>query len=130
MPKASPVPCKTLLTPNDHILLMIDFQSQMAFPTRSIDIVNLRNNTALVSKAAKLFNVATILTTVAAKTFSGPMFTEITEVFKDRQVIDRTTMNSWEDKNVINEVNKLNKSRIVLTGLWTSICVTEPALSA
>ena len=81
MMKAKAEPGSTLLTPQDHTLIMIDFQSQMAFATKSIDAVMLRNNAALVAKAAQEFGVSTILTTVAEKTFSGPMFDEITAAF-------------------------------------------------
>ena len=77
MPTAKPTPGKTLLTPADHTLIMIDFQSQMAFATKSIDPVILRNNAALVANAAKIFGVSVIPTTVAEKSFSGPMFDEI-----------------------------------------------------
>ena len=130
MPEAKPVPGRTLLTPDDHTLILIDFQSQMAFATKSIDAVALRNNAAMVAKAAKGFGVSTILTTVAEKTFSGPMFAEITEAFSGETMIDRTSMNTWEDKNVIDRVNRIGKQRIVLAGLWTSVCIVGPALSA
>jgi nicotinamidase-related amidase len=128
--KATPTPGSTLLTPKDHTLIMIDLQSQMAFATKSIDAVLLRNNAALVSRAAAGFNVSTILTTVAEKTFSGPMFTEVTDPFPGRPVLDRTSMNCWEDAAVIAKVNEIGKSRIVLAGLWTSVCIVGPALSA
>jgi nicotinamidase-related amidase len=130
MPTAKPTPGGSLLHPADHTLIMIDFQSQMAFATKSIDAVTLRNNAALTIKAAKEFKVSTILTTVAEKSFSGPMFDEILSVFPDEKVIDRTTMNTWEDANVIEQVNRIGKSRIVLAGLWTSVCIVGPALSA
>lgn len=127
---ASPTPATSLLNHDDHTLILIDHQSQMAFATKSIDAVMLRNNAALISKSASLFKVATILTTVAEKTFSGPIFGEIKSVFPDAPVIDRTTMNCWEDKNVTHAVNTIGKSRIVLAGLWTSVCIVGPALSA
>ena len=127
---ATPTPGSKLLTPHDHVLLMIDFQSQMAFATKSIDAINLRNNAALVANAAKGFGVSTILTTVAEKSFSGPMFSEITEAFPGQKLFDRTSMNTWEDAEVIKEINKIGKKRIVLTGLWTGVCIVGPALSA
>lgn len=102
----------------------------MAFATKSIDAVNLRNNAALISKAASEFKVPTIVTTVAEKSFSGPTFDEIKQVFANQKAIDRTTMNTWEDVNVIAEVNRIARSRIVLAGLWTSVCIVGPALSA
>jgi nicotinamidase-related amidase len=128
--KATPTPGSKLLTPKDHTLIMIDFQSQMAFATKSIDAVTLRNNAALVAHAASGFGVSTILTTVAEKTFSGPMFGEITDSFPGQKLLDRTSMNTWEDAAVIKQVNEIGKGRIVLAGLWTSVCIVGPALSA
>jgi len=128
--KATATPGKLLLSPKDHTLILIDFQSQMAFATKSIDPVVLRNNAALVSHAARIFGVSTIPTTVAEKTFSGPMFDEIKEAFPDARFFDRTSMNTWEDEGVIGEVNRIGKGRIVLAGLWTSVCIVGPALSA
>ncbi len=127
---AKAVPGKTLLDPTNHSLILIDFQSQMAFATKSIDAVSLRNNAALISKAAKEFKVPTILTTVAEKSFSGPMFDEISAVFPGQKVIDRTSMNTWEDERIAVEVNAIGRSRIVLAGLWTSVCIVGPTLSA
>jgi len=129
-PKAAPTPGKTLLSPKDHTLILIDFQSQMAFATKSIDAVMLRNNAALVANAARIFNVSTIPTTVAEKSFSGPMFDEIKTALPRAKFFDRTSMNTWEDKGVIEEVNRIGKGRIVLAGLWTSVCIVGPALSA
>ncbi len=130
MPTAQPKPGKTLLNPTDHTLIMIDHQSQMAFATKSIDAVQLRNNAALVAKAAAEFKVATILTTVAEKTFSGPIFDEIRTVFPTASVTDRTTMNTWEDSRISELVNHHARGKIVLAGLWTSVCIVGPALSA
>ena len=127
---ATPTPGKTLLTPRDHALVMIDFQSQMSFATHSIDAITLRNNAGLAARAAASFKVPTILTTVAAKTFSGPMFNEVTDPFPGQALLDRTSMNTWEDAAVIKKINETGKSRIVLAGLWTSVCIVGPALSA
>jgi nicotinamidase-related amidase len=127
---ATPTPGKTLLTPRDHALIMIDFQSQMSFATHSIDAITLRNNAGLAARAAASFKVPTILTTVAAKTFSGPMFNEVTDPFPGQALLDRTSMNTWEDAAVIKKINEIGKSRLVLAGLWTSVCIVGPALSA
>lgn len=127
---ATPTPGSLLVTPKDHTLVMIDFQSQMAFATKSIDAVLLRNNAALVANAAAGFGVSTVLTTVAEKTFSGPMFSEITDAFPGQPLLDRTSMNTWEDAAVIEEINAIGKKRLVFCGLWTSVCIVGPTLSA
>jgi len=127
---ATPTPGKTLLSPTDHALVLIDFQSQMAFATKSIAPELLRNNAALVANAAAGFEVPTILTTVAEKSFSGPMFSEVTDPFPGQKLLDRTSMNTWEDAAVIDEVNRIGKQRLVFAGLWTSVCIVGPVLSA
>ncbi|MBB3769894.1 nicotinamidase-related amidase [Angulomicrobium tetraedrale] len=130
MATATPTPGKALIAPDNHALVLIDFQSQMSFATKSIDAITLRNNAALIANAAAGFKVPTILTTVAEKSFSGPMFSEITEAFPGQKLLDRTSMNTWEDAAVIDEVNRIGRDRIVLAGLWTSVCIVGPALSA
>jgi nicotinamidase-related amidase len=127
---AKAVPAKALLSPSNHALVLIDFQSQMAFATKSIDAIELRNNVALISQAAAGFKVPTLLTTVAEKSFSGPMFDEIKQAFPGHPVIDRTSMNTWEDEHIAVEINRLDKNRLVMAGLWTSVCIVGPVLSA
>nr|WP_272210243.1 hydrolase [Marinicella sp. W31]MDC2876108.1 hydrolase [Marinicella sp. W31] len=123
-------PADSLLTADNHTLILIDHQPQMAFATKSIDITELRNNTVGLTKSAKLFEVPTILTTVAADSFSGAIFPEIQAVYPDVAPIDRTTMNAWEDDNVVDVVEDLGRKKLVLAGLWTEICILLPALSA
>lgn len=127
---AKAAPGKSLISPTDHTLILIDFQSQMAFATKSIAPELLRNNAALISRAAKSFNVPTILTTVAEKSFSGPMFEEIVEAFDHQPMLDRTSMNTWEDAAVVDEVNRIGNERIVFAGLWTGVCIVGPVASA
>ena len=96
----------SLLDPKNCVLVLIDFQPQMAFAVKSIDGQTLINNAEGLAKAAKIFNVPTILTSVAEKSFSGPYFTQIKKVYPGQEVIDRTTMNSWEDKRVVDAIKK------------------------
>ena len=126
---AKPIPGKTLVSPQDHTLIMIDHQSQMAFATKSIDAVTLRNNAAMVAEAAAGFKVSTILTTVAEKTFSGPIFDEIKDAFPGAAVIDRTSMNTWEDGRVTDRVNQIGK-KSARTGWSSPGCGPRSASSA
>ena len=130
MSLATATPAQSLLSPSNHALILIDHQSQMAFATHSIDIAALRNNVALIGKGAAGFSVPVLLTTVAEKSFSGPLFPEITAIFPDAPLFDRTSMNAWEDQGVIDEVNRIGRRRLVIAGLWTSVCIVGPTLSA
>lgn len=125
-------PGPELLSPSNHALVLVDHESQMAFAVSSQPIDQLRNNTALVAGASKIFNVPTVVTTVAEKSFSGPVFREIEEVYpqKTSNYIDRTTMNTWEDVNAHKAITGKGKKKLVFAGLWTSVCIVGPALSA
>ena len=129
-PAHAAAPSPRLLTPNNQTLILIDHQPQMAFATKSIDIAELRNNVTGLAKAATVFKVPTILTTVAAKSFSGPIFPELQAVFPDQKPIDRTTMNTWEDQRVVDQVKKFGRKKVVMAALWTEVCLVEPVLSA
>jgi len=125
-------PSPELLNPTNHALLLIDHEGQMAFATHSISTTELRNNVGLVAGASKIFKVPTVVTTVAEKSFSGPVFPEIQEFYPESTsgYVDRTTMNTWEDLNAHRAITGKNKKKIVMAGLWTSVCIVGPTLSA
>ena len=119
-----------LLTPDNCMLLLIDHQPQMAFATHSIDGQTLVNNVTGLAKSAKIFGVPTILTTVAAASFSGPIFSSVQAVFPRFKPIDRTTMNAWEDAKVVDAVRKTGRKKLVIAALWTEVCLATAAISA
>lgn len=125
-------PSPHLLSPDNHALVLIDFEGQMAFATSSIAISELRTNVAVICGASKIFNVPTIVTTVAEESFSGPVFPEIEEFYPvaTSGYIDRTSMNTWEDEAAYKAITSTKKQKLVLAGLWTGVCIVGPALSA
>ncbi|CAD0001596.1 hydrolase [Flavobacterium chungangense] len=125
-------PSTNLLSPDNHALVLIDFEGQMAFATSNIALSELRNNVAIICGASKIFNVSTVVTTVAEESFSGPVFPEVEEYYPiaTSGYIDRTTMNTWEDEAAYKAITGKNKKKIVLAGLWTGVCIVGPALSA
>ena len=125
-------PSPKLLSPANHALVLIDFEGQMTFATKSIDIAELRSNVGIVVGASKIFNVATVITTVAEETFSGPVFPEIEDGYPQLTsgYIDRTSMNTWEDRAAYQAIVGKGKQKIVFAGLWTSVCIVSAVLSA
>lgn len=119
-----------LLDPGNCTLALIDHEPQMFFGVQSTDRQTIINNVVGLAKAAKIFKVPTVLTTVSAKEFSGPLMPQIQAVFPDQKPIDRTTMNSWEDKNFVAAIKKTNRKKIVMAALWTEVCLAFPAISA
>ncbi|GGZ03357.1 hydrolase [Streptomyces poonensis] len=125
---ASPSP--DLLTPDNCAVLFVDHQPQMFFGTGSGDRTAIINATVGLAKAARAFDVPVVLSTVAAESFSGPIMPQLADVFPDQKIIDRTSMNAWEDTAFVDAVKATGRKKLVLAGLWTEVCVVLPTLSA
>lgn len=119
-----------LLTPDNCQLIFIDHQPQMAFGVQSIDRQVLKNNTVGLAKAAKLFNVPTTITTVETESFSGHTYPELLAVFPSQPLLERTSMNSWDDQKVRDALAKNGRRKVVVSGLWTEVCNITFAFSA
>ncbi|MBM7171462.1 hydrolase [Streptomyces sp. G44] len=123
-------PGPDLLTPDNCAVLFVDHQPQMFFGTGSGDRTAIINAATGLAKAAKVFDVPVVLSTVAAESFSGPIMPQLSAVFPDQKVIDRTSMNAWEDVPFVEAVKATGRRKLVIAGLWTEVCVVLPALSA
>jgi nicotinamidase-related amidase len=121
---------KGLLTPDNCVVALVDLQPQMLFGTSNFDRQSIINSNVALSKATRVFNVPTILTTVESKSFSGNIWPQIQAIFPDQTPIERSTMNSWDDGTFVNAVRKSGRKKIVLAGLWTETCVTLPTIQA
>lgn len=116
------------LTPKNCAVALIDYQPAMFFGVQSHDRLSIIHNAATLVKTAKLFNIPTVLSTVAQNSFSGPLIPEITSVFPDQSIIDRTSINAWVDPNFQKAIETTGRKKIVVAGLWTEACVLFPTL--
>ncbi|MCT4706907.1 MULTISPECIES: hydrolase [Dryocola] len=119
-----------VLTPANCQMIFIDQQPQMAFGVQSIDRQVLKNNTVALAKAAKVFNIPTIITTVETESFSGNTYPELLDVFPGKDILERTSMNSWDDQKVRDALAANGKKKVVVSGLWTEVCNNSFALCA
>ncbi len=119
-----------VLTPTNCQLIFIDHQPQMAFGVQSIDRQVLKNNTVALAKSAKVFDIPTIITTVETQGFSGPTYPELLDVFPAAPILERTSMNSWDDQKVRDALARNGKKKVIVSGLWTEVCNNSFALCA
>ncbi|MGG7446970.1 hydrolase [Kosakonia oryzendophytica] len=119
-----------VLTPANCQLIFIDHQPQMAFGVQSIDRQVLKNNTVALAKAAKVFTIPTIITTVETESFSGNTYPELLDVFPEQDILERTSMNSWDDQKVRDALAANGKRKVVVSGLWTEVCNNTFSLCA
>jgi nicotinamidase-related amidase len=120
---------QALLRPQDSVVVLIDHQPFQFSNLHSHDPTIVCNNVVGLAKAAKAFNVPTILTTVLEER-GGYLIQPLQEVFPEQKPIDRTFINTWEDRRVVAEVEKTGRKQLVLAALWTEICLAMPALHA
>lgn len=120
---------EALLRPEDSILVLIDHQPFQFANLNSHEPAMIINAVAGLSKAAKVFNVPTILTTVVEER-GGLLIKQIQDVFPEQKPINRTFINTWQDPNVTNLVAKSGRKQLIIAGLWTEVCVAMPAIQA
>jgi nicotinamidase-related amidase len=123
---------KGLLTPDNCVVALIDHQPQMLFgvSNSNFDRQSIINNTVALAKAARVFDLPVVLSTVESKSFSGNIWPQIKAVFPNQVPIERTSMDAWDDKNFVAAIEKSGRKKIVLAGLWTETCVTLPTIQA
>ena len=126
MPQAQPK--LEMLTTQNCAIALIDYQPAMYQGVQSHDRLVPFNNVQVLAKTAKLFELPTVISTVAKDSFSGPFMPEVTDLFPDYRIIDRTSMNSWLDAAFREAVYATGRKKIVVAGLWTEACVTFPTL--
>jgi nicotinamidase-related amidase len=119
-----------VLTPQNSQMIFIDQQPQMAFGVQSMDRQALKNNVVGLAKAAKIFKIPTIITTVETQGFSGYTYPELLDVFPNQKLLERTSMNSWDDQKVRDALKANGRKKVVVSGLWTEVCNTTFALCA
>lgn len=121
---------KGLLTPDNCVVAMIDLQPQMLFGVSNFDRQTVINNNILLAKAAKIFGIPLVLSTVESKAFSGNTWPQLLAAIPGAAPIERSSMNSWDDANFVAAIQKTGRKKIVLSGLWTETCVALPTVQA
>jgi nicotinamidase-related amidase len=127
--KSVKVGLDAMLTPDNCVLMLIDHQPFQVSGVKNIDTALMINNVVSLAKAAKAFNVPTLLTTVVQDR-GGYLIKPLQAVFPEQTPIDRTTINTWEDERCVEWVKNTGRKKIVFAALWTEICLAFPVIHA
>jgi nicotinamidase-related amidase len=117
-----------LYTASDSAIVFIDQQPQMTFGVANIDRATLINNVTLIARVAKEFKVPAILTAVETESFSGYIWPQLLDIFPGQPVVERSSMNSWDDPGFRKAIEATGRKNIIMTGLWTEVCITWPTI--
>ena len=119
-----------LLSPKNAALLIIDYQPVQVSSIASMDKRAMVENVVAVARAAKLFGVPIVLSTVNVKQGGDPTVDKLKAVLPDSEEIDRTTINAWEDVEFVRAVKATGRKKLIMAALWTEACLTFPTLDA
>lgn len=120
-----------LLTPDNSALIVIDYQPVQVNSIASMDRQLLVNNIVGTAKAALVYGLPVIHSTVNVTTgLNKPPIPQLRKVLKDLPTYDRTTINSWEDTQFREAVAATGRKKLIMTALWTEACLSFPALDA
>src|SRR6476646_11883735 len=118
-----------LLTPENCVLLLIDHQPFQLVNVNSHEPTMVINNVTALAKTARAYGIPTILTTVNEER-GGLVFKQVQAVFPDQKTINRTFINCWEDRRVVEAVKKTGRKKLVMAALWTEMCLAMPVIHA
>jgi nicotinamidase-related amidase len=118
-----------LLTPENSALVLIDFQPSLIDGTRSIDHRVLLNNVAALAKAATMFDLPIVLSTIGVRAgYQGDTVEELRKLLPDVATIDRKAVNAWEEEAFRSAVEATGRKKLIIAALWTEVCLVFPAL--
>ncbi|MER5389515.1 isochorismatase family protein [Saccharopolyspora sp. NPDC002686] len=112
-------------------MVLVDHQVGLYSGVRDIPVGELKHNVVALAKAAQVLSLPLVVTTTAAESMWGPVIPELAEVLPDGvQVIDRSTVNAWDDPRVLEAIRATGRNKLIITGISTEVCLALPAISA
>jgi nicotinamidase-related amidase len=118
------------LTSDNAALVLVDHQVGLMTGVRDISTGELKHNVIGLAKAAKLQNLPIIVTTTARDSMWGPTFPELVEVLPGVEVIDRATVNAFDDAQVSRAIEATGRKKLIFAGVSLEICAAFPAITA
>ncbi|HSW70734.1 MAG TPA: isochorismatase family protein [Gammaproteobacteria bacterium] len=117
------------ITADNAALILVDHQIGLYTGVRDIPLDEAKHNIIGLVKAAKIFRIPIVATTTTESMW-GPMIPELQELLPGISVIERTTVNAWDDSRVANAIEKTGRKKLIMTGITTDVCLAFPAITA
>jgi nicotinamidase-related amidase len=117
------------LTRNDALLLLVDHQVGLYTGIRDIDILQLKHNIVGLTRAMLALKVPVVVTTTSENMW-GPLIPELVDVLHGVTIIERTTVNAWDEKRLVDAVKTTGRKKLIVTGISTDVCLAFPAIAA
>jgi nicotinamidase-related amidase len=117
-------------TRHNTAVLLIDHQVGLFTGVRDININELKHNVVALARAAEILNLPVVAVTTARDSMWGPTIPELKHVLGDAEILDRSTVNAWDDQRFVAQVKDTGRDHLVIAGLSFEVCASLPAISA
>jgi len=118
------------LTADNAALVLVDHQVGLMTGVRDYSTGELKHNVVALAKAARVLKVPTVVTTTARDSMWGPTFPELVEALPGIQIIDRASVNAWDDPKVAAAIEATSRRKLIFAGLSLEVCAAFPAITA
>jgi nicotinamidase-related amidase len=118
------------LTSQNAALILVDHQVGLMTGVRDYSTGELKHNVVALAKAAKALKLPIVVTTTARDSMWGPTFPELVEALPGVEIIDRSSVNAFDDTRVARAIEGTNRKKLIFAGISLEVCAAFPAITA
>jgi nicotinamidase-related amidase len=118
------------LTSQNAALVLVDHQIGLITGVRDYSTGELKHNVVALAKAAKALKLPIVVTTTARYSMWGPTFPELVEALPDIEIIDRSSVNAFDDPLVASAIEATKRKKLIFAGISLEVCAAFPAITA
>ncbi|WP_224368906.1 isochorismatase family protein [Hyalangium versicolor] len=118
------------LTANNAALVLVDHQVGLMTGVRDYSTGELKHNVVALAKAAKALELPIVVTTTARDSMWGPTFPELVQALPGIEIIDRSSVNAYDDERVAKAIEAIGRKKLIFAGISLEVCAAFPAMTA
>jgi nicotinamidase-related amidase len=118
------------LTRTNAVLLLVDHQVGLIAGSRYPEPQDLRKNVVGLARSSKILGLPIVVTTTMSDGMFGPLFPELADLLRDQEIIDRTTVNPFDEPLITSSIKRTGRSKVIVAGVNTAVCTCFPTISA
>jgi nicotinamidase-related amidase len=118
------------LTADNAALILVDHQIGLMTGVRDYSTGELKHNVVALAKAATALGLPIVVTTTARDSMWGPTFPELVDALPGIEIIDRSTVNAYDDARVARAIEATGRRKLIFAGISLEVCAAFPAMTA
>src|SRR5438105_8479094 len=118
------------LSSDNAALVLVDHQVGLLTGVRDIPVAELKNNVVSLAKAMQIVKVAMIVTATGRDSMCGPTVPELVQALPEVDIIDRASVNAWDDPKVSKAIEATGRKKLIVAGVSLEVCAAFPAITA